>query len=191
MARRARKVIFYLRKPGPQGQAAIVPEDRNMPNTVSKPELIADVRAILQKGGNSDPAMDQVLSKLLEAFQCQVGTIHTVDSGTGMLKLRARRGIPDSILDKVKMIPIGKGMAGIAAERKQAVQVCNLQTDTSGVAKPGARDTKMEGSISAPMLLDGKLFGTVGVGKPVPYEFSDEESESLMAAAALIASFVK
>jgi L-methionine (R)-S-oxide reductase len=162
-----------------------------MPNTVSKTALLADVRAILQKGGNSDPAMDQVLGKLLEAFQCQVGTIHTVDAGTGMLKLRARRGIPDSILDKVKMIPIGKGMAGIAAERKQAVQVCNLQTDTSGVAKPAAKDTKMEGSISAPMLLDGKLFGTLGVGKPVPYEFSDEESDSLMAAGALVASFVK
>lgn len=102
-----------------------------MPNGISKDTLLTDIRAILLKGGNSDPAMDQVLSKLLETFQCQVGTIHTVDSSTGMLKMRAKRGIPDSILDKVKMIPIGKGMAGIAAERKQAVQVCNLQTDTS------------------------------------------------------------
>lgn len=162
-----------------------------MPNTISKDALLADVRAILQKGGNSDPTMDQVLSKLLDAFQCQVGTIHTIDASTGMLKMRARRGIPDSILDKVKMIPIGKGMAGIAAERKQAVQVCNLQTDTSGVAKPGAKDTKMEGSISAPMMLDGKVYGTVGVGKPIPYEFSDEESGAIMDAAAIIASFVK
>lgn len=162
-----------------------------MPNTVSKDVLLADLRAILQKGGNSDPAMDLVLAKLLDVFQCQVGTIHTVDAGTGMLKLRARRGIPDSILDKVKMIPIGKGMAGIAAERKQAVQVCNLQTDTSGVAKPGAKDTKMEGSISAPMMLDGKVYGTVGVGKPIPYEFSDEESVALMEAGALVASYVK
>lgn len=162
-----------------------------MPNTVSRDALLADVRAILQKGGNSDPAMDQVLSKLLEAFQCQVGTIHTIDASTGMLKMRARRGIPDSILDKVKMIPIGKGMAGIAAERKQAVQVCNLQTDTSGVAKPGAKDTKMEGSISAPIMLDGKVYGTVGVGKPIPYEFSEQESGALMDAGAIIASFVK
>jgi putative methionine-R-sulfoxide reductase with GAF domain len=162
-----------------------------MPNTISKDSLLADVRTILQKGGNSDPTMDLVLTKLLDAFQCQVGTIHTIDASTGMLKLRARKGIPDSILDKVRMIPIGKGMAGIAAERKQAVQVCNLQTDTSGVAKPGAKDTKMEGSISAPMMLDGKVYGTVGVGKPIPYEFSDEESAAIMDAGAIIASFVK
>jgi signal transduction protein with GAF and PtsI domain len=162
-----------------------------MSNTISKETLLGGIRSILEKGGNADPALDQVLAKLLDAFQCQVGTIHTVDSSTGMLKMRARRGIPDQILDKVRMIPIGKGMAGIAAERKQPVQVCNLQSDASGVAKPGARDTKMEGSISAPMLLNGKLYGTLGVAKPVPYEFTDEESGALMDAGALIASFVK
>lgn len=162
-----------------------------MPNTISRETLLVDIRSILEKGGNADPAMDLVLGKLPEAFQCPVGTIHTVDASTGMLKIRARRGIPDIILDKVRMIPIGKGMAGIAAERKQPVQVCNLQTDNSGVVKPGARDTKMEGSISAPMLLNGKLYGTLGVAKPVPYEFSDEESGTLMDAGALIASFVK
>ena len=89
------------------------------------------------------------------------------------------------------MIPIGKGMAGIAAERMQPVQVCNLQTDASGVAKPGAKDTKMEGSISAPMILDGKLRGTLGAAKPIPYEFSDAESSLLLEAGAIIASFLK
>lgn len=153
--------------------------------------LNASIKGLLQQGGDTDPALEQVLGKLLEAFQCPVGTIHTLDKSTGLLKLRARRGIPESILDKVRMIPIGKGMAGIAAERMQPVQVCNLQTDASGVAKPGAKDTKMEGSISAPMILDGKLLGTVGVAKPIPYEFSDQESAALLAAGAVIASFVK
>ena len=82
-------------------------------------------------------------------------------------------------------------MAGIAAERKQPVQICNLQTDASGVAKPGAKETKMEGSITVPMLLNGQLRGTLGVAKPIPYEFSDAESGILMEAAALIASLVK
>src|SRR5437868_4293454 len=58
MASRACKVIFMGRMPGPIGRQSLVPEDRNMPNTVSKSALLADVRTILQKGGNSDPAMD-------------------------------------------------------------------------------------------------------------------------------------
>jgi L-methionine (R)-S-oxide reductase len=162
-----------------------------MANGKLRDGLMDGIRDLLAKEGDSEAAMEAVLGKLLETFQCPVGTIHTVDSGTGMLTLRARRGIPDSILDKVRLIPIGKGMAGIAAERKQPVQVCNLQTDNSGVAKPSARDTRMEGSISAPMLLDGKVRGTLGVAKPVPYEFTDEESQALMDAGALIASYLK
>jgi L-methionine (R)-S-oxide reductase len=162
-----------------------------MANTVSRESLLGDIRNLLEKGGDTDAAMEGALAKLLQAFDCVVGTVHTLDAATGMLKLRARKGIPDSILDKVRMIPIGKGMAGIAAERRQPVQVCNLQTDASGVAKPGAKDTKMEGSISAPMLSGGNLKGTVGVAKPIPYEFTDAESDLLLAAGALMASFVK
>ena len=166
-------------------------KDSAMTATVSGEPLKSEIRTLLQQGGDTEPVLTAVLGKLLEAFQCPVGTIHTLDAPSGLLKLRARRGIPDSILDKVSMIPIGKGMAGIAAERMQPVQVCNLQTDSSGVAKPGAKDTKMEGSISAPMILDGKLKGTLGVAKPVPYEFSDAESALLLEAGAIIASFVK
>jgi L-methionine (R)-S-oxide reductase len=162
-----------------------------MPNTLTRDALLGEIRNLLEKGGDADAALEAVLARLLQAFDCVVGTIHTLDAATGMLKLRARRGIPDSILDKVRMIPVGKGMAGIAAERRQPVQVCNLQTDASGVAKPGAKDTKMEGSISAPMLAGSNLKGTVGVAKPIPYEFSDEESKLLLDAGALIASFVK
>ncbi len=162
-----------------------------MSNTQSREALLGEIRALLQKGGDDDASMEAVLGKLLEAFACPVGTIHSLDAASGMLKLRARRGIPDIILDKVRMIGIGKGMAGIAAERMQPVQVCNLQTDVSGVAKAGAKETRMEGSISVPMILNGKLCGTLGVAKPIPYEYSDEESTTLMEAGALIASFIK
>ena len=162
-----------------------------MSNIQSREALLGEIRALLEKGGNDNASMQAVLEKLLEAFACPVGTIHALDAQSGMLKLRARRGIPDIILDKVMMIEIGKGMAGIAAERMQPVQVCNLQTDVSGVAKPGAKETRMEGSISVPMILNGKLRGTLGVAKPIPYDYSDEESATLMQAGAVIASYIQ
>jgi len=162
-----------------------------MATTVARDVLMKEIGSMLAKDGDSDAAMEAVLAKLLQTFECVVGTIHTIDPASGLLKLRARRGIPDHILDRVRMIPIGKGMAGIAAERKQPVQMCNLQTDASGIAKPSAKDTKVEGSIAAPMLAGGILKGTVGVAKPVPYEFSDEESDLLLDAGALIAAHLK
>ena len=58
--------------------------------------------------------------------------------------------------------------------------MCNLQTDDSGVARPAAKETKVEGSIVVPMIWEGTLYGTLGVAKPVPYDFTAEEISSLL-----------
>ncbi len=170
-----------------------------MSATLNRETLLADIHSAFAsiKTPESktiiaiDSACETSLVKILAAFDCPVGTIHTLDPQSKMLMLRAKRGIPDFILDKVKVIPIGKGMAGIAAERMQPVQICNLQTDTSGVAKPSAKETKMEGSITAPMIVDGQLKGTLGIAKPIPYEFSEEETTVLMAAGELLAQLIE
>lgn len=122
----------------------------------------------------------QLLTDIISSFGCSTGTIHILDSETKVLKLQAQQGIPPYLLPKMMEIPVGKGMAGIAAERRQPVEMCNLQTDDSGVARPAAKETKVEGSIAVPMLLDGDLYGTLGIAKPVPYDFTEEEKDTLM-----------
>ena len=122
----------------------------------------------------------QVLENVISVFDCSTGTLHFLDQKTELLQLQAQKGIPPFLIPKLSTIPIGKGMAGIAAERKEAVEMCNLQTDDSGVARPAAKETKVEGSIAAPMLLDGKLYGTLGIAKPVPYDFTEDERNSLL-----------
>ena len=81
-------------------------------------------------------------------------------------------------------------MAGLAAERRATVQVCNLQTDTSGVAKPAAKETKMEGSLAVPILDSEDLRGVLGVAKPEAYEFDEGETAALQQAAAAIGKFL-
>lgn len=123
---------------------------------------------------------ETVLSEIISHFDCTTGTIHFLDLNSSILKLKAQQGIPDFLLPKLSEIPIGKGMAGIAAERKEAVEMCNLQTDKSGVARPAAKETKVGGSLAAPMLLNGILYGTIGIAKPVPYNFTKKEVSSLL-----------
>ncbi|MDO6820252.1 GAF domain-containing protein [Zobellia sp. 1_MG-2023] len=122
----------------------------------------------------------QVLENVISVFDCSTGTLHFLDQKTELLQLQAQKGIPPFLIPKLTTIPVGKGMAGIAAERKEAVEMCNLQTDDSGVARPAAKETKVEGSIAAPMLFDGKLYGTLGIAKPVPYDFTEDERNSLL-----------
>ncbi|MDO6516628.1 GAF domain-containing protein [Zobellia uliginosa] len=135
---------------------------------------------VLEKLKQHEPNWQQLLEDIISGFDCTTGTIHFLDQDTSLLQLQAHKGIPPFLIPKLSTIPIGKGMAGIAAERKEAVEMCNLQTDSSGVARPAAKETKVEGSIAAPMLLDGKLYGTLGIAKPVPYDFTEEERNDLL-----------
>ena len=129
----------------------------------------------------NQPEIDwqKLLSEIIAHFDCSTGTLHFLDKADSLLKLKAQQGIPPFLVPKLSEIPIGKGMAGIAAERQEPVEMCNLQTDASGVARPAAKETKVEGSIAVPMMLDGNLYGVFGIAKPVPYDFTTEEIMTL------------
>lgn len=129
-----------------------------------------------------------VLEETLLNFECVTGTVHLLDETTGLLKLVAHAGLPPHIVPIVQSIPIGKGIAGCAAEKRAPVQLCNLQTDDSGVAKPGAKDTRVQGSLAVPIIdQEGVLRGVIGIGKKEPYEFLKEEQKLLMKIAGKLA----
>ena len=138
------------------------------------------------------PDWSAVLVKVLANFQCATGTIHRTDSSTGLLTLVTQHGIPPHVLPmllpKIDNIPFGKGIAGCAAQRKEAVQLCNLQEDLGGVAKPDAQKTNVQGALAVPIVgADGKVLGVLGIGKMQPYEFNDSEVADLNAVAGLLA----
>lgn len=139
------------------------------------------------------PDWHAVLVKVLENFQCVTGTIHRTDPSTGLLMLVTQHGIPPQVLPmllpKIDNIPFGKGIAGCAAQRKEAVQLCNLQEDLGGVAKPDARKTNVQGALAVPIVgADGKVLGVLGIGKMQPYEFNDSEVAELNKVAELISA---
>jgi len=135
---------------------------------------------------DTDDELERTLREFIEEFDCVAGTLHRADGER--LHLAASEGMPDSVLENIETIPFGKGMAGRAAERREPVEVSNLQTDDSGVAEPRARETGMEGSIAAPVIgPDDTVTGVIGVAKPETYEFTDDEREELLAAGERVA----
>lgn len=116
--------------------------------------------------------MQTLLVRILAEFDCQTGTVHRT-AADGQLEMVAQVGVPDFLLPKIARIPFGKGIAGCAAERQAPVQLCNLQTDTSGVARPEAKTTGVNGSLAVPIIsLNGQVVGVIGIGMNVPHEFS-------------------
>ena len=127
------------------------------------------------------------LAKILGEIRAETGTVHRLGQD-GLLHLEEYAGsIPENLLPVIRRIPIGKGMAGLAAERGEPVQTCNLQTDKSGDARPQARSTGMRGSICVPMARNGELVGVLGVAVAHEREFSDAEAGWLAEAGAILA----
>ena len=129
-----------------------------------------------------------VLAEALEQFGCQAGTVHLLRDG--VLQLAASVNIPPPIVAIVQTVPIGKGIAGLAAERLEPISLCNLQTDTSGQARPAAKTTGMEGSVAVPMLHEGQLRGVLGIAKAEAHDWTDAEKADLLAIAARLAAAV-
>ena len=132
---------------------------------------------------------NSLLETLLKNFGCQTGTIHQAVGEARLLTLVCQIGVPEFLIEKIAAIPFGKGIAGVAAERKGPVELCNLQQDLGGVANVDARQTGVSGSLAVPIIsaASGEVIGTLGIGKFAPYEFTTEEKQRLMDYAAEVA----
>ena len=114
----------------------------------------------------------KVLGWLLRDFASETATVHRLEPATQTLHLIAQVGLPPALLPIVQTIPVGKGIAGETVVRNGPVTICNLQTDTSGVAKPGARQTGVGGALCVPIRRENVLIGTLGVGTQRACEFN-------------------
>ena len=101
------------------------------------------------------------------------------------LALDAAVNIPEAVQALVKQVPRGKGMAGLAWERGEPVQTCNLQSDASGDVRPGARAVAAQAAVALPVCdSTGALRAVVGVAFLGEREIEADELERLRLSAA-------
>jgi GAF domain-containing protein len=132
--------------------------------------------------------LDGALEATLQHFAADSGTVHLLEPD-GLLHLKAAsRGIPEVAVERFRLIPVGKGMAGLAVERAQPVTACNIQTDGSGDVRPGAKLTGLEGAIVVPMLRDNHAIGAFGIANRAERTFTEGEQTLLLAIAAHLAA---
>jgi len=142
-------------------------------------ELPGQINLLLKSGGGREIGLDQVLREVLKRFNSETGTIHRLDAQTQLLHLVAQTGLPPQLLEIVKTIPVGKGIAGETVAKNQPVILCNLQTDTSGIPRPNARQSGVGSAICVPIRFGDQIVGTLGIGTQREHEYSAAEINAL------------
>jgi L-methionine (R)-S-oxide reductase len=144
------------------------------------PELTDPIERLSR--GPSAEAVRAVLGAVIRHFAADMGMIHRLNPADGHLELVATSdGIPEPVLAASRRIPLGKGIAGATAQSGQPVSICNLQTDASGVARPGAKATGAQGALCVPIFQGDRVIGTLGVGVRGERTFDQAETEALLA----------
>ncbi|MEM7200594.1 MAG: GAF domain-containing protein [Planctomycetota bacterium] len=139
-------------------------------------ELLSQVRAARE----AENGLERALALTIEHFRAESGTIHRIGDD-GLLHLAAATaGMPEPVLAAIRAIPVGKGMAGLAAERAAPVTACNLQEDTTGDVRPGAKATGMQGAIVVPLLRGEAVVGTLGIANREERTFAEDEVALLL-----------
>ena len=127
------------------------------------------------------------LQELVKTFGGVAGSVHVVRGDE--LVMAAALNLPEPVQRATATIPMGKGMAGLAWERDEPVQTCNLKTDTTGDVKPGARAVDAKGAIALPIHgADNRVTAIVGIAFDDEREFSESEVGRLMDRAAAVVS---
>jgi hypothetical protein len=132
-------------------------------------------------GANREQELESWLTRFLGDVQAVAGTVHLHENGG--LRLGAAVNIPLPVRQAVEWVPSGKGMAGIALERGEPVQTCNLKEDASRAVKPGARAVNAKAAVAMPVRdQHGSIIAIVGAAFADAREITDEELERLQRA---------
>jgi hypothetical protein len=132
-----------------------------MTSIESETELTDTVRQ------NARPDVTAWLSGFVERHGGLMGSVHlTEPAAEGEMVLVAAHNLSITIQNGAAIAEIGKGMAGVSAERGTAITFADLKTDTSDIPHPEDRNSGSRGSLVLPVLSQDQtcLLAIVGMG---------------------------
>lgn len=132
--------------------------------------------------------IDEALKETITAVAAESGTIHLLREDGNLHLCAGGEGIPEAVRRLVQIVPVGKGMAGLAVLRREPVSACNIQSDTSGDVRPGAKQTGLEGAVVVPIMRDGVAVGALGVANRRERTFTEQELSLLMEIGRILAA---
>jgi L-methionine (R)-S-oxide reductase len=119
------------------------------------------------------------LKQYVRECDAVAGSVHMRENDG--LRLVAEVNIPEKVQRVVEWVPSGKGMAGQALVRGEPIFTCDLQDDSSGAVRPGAKAVDAHAAIALPVQDEaGTIVAVVGIAFAQERPFSSADITSYL-----------
>ena len=130
--------------------------------------------------------LKELLSRLCAILAADTGAVLLLSEDGTQLTIRASQGLGDRRA-KNRRIPMGKGVAGTIARRREPMVVEDL---SQAEVVQGAPRRRVKSLVGAPLLVEGRVVGVLHVGTRRPRHFTDEDVALLQVVADRVAPVI-
>ena len=145
-------------------------------------EGLRDILAILNSNRLLDEILDYIVAQAGRLLGTDAVAIYRRQDGDGPLSIQAARGLPADYVADAK-IPVGQGVVGQAALKRQPVAVSDVTVILPGGddLMPAAPQHAHRACLAVPLIVKDEVYGGIVLYYPEPREFSVEEIELAVA----------
>lgn len=121
-----------------------------------------------------DTTLRRVAELVRKVFDYEIFAILLLNEKTQELRIRFNAGYKREIAEKIR-IKVGEGVTGLAAQRREAVLVGDVTTDSRYIS--AVPDVRSE--LAVPLIVKNKLIGVIDIESPQPNHFTEEHKRLL------------
>ncbi|MCL4371174.1 MAG: PAS domain S-box protein [Chloroflexi bacterium] len=124
--------------------------------------------------------LNNVMDKILEVMDLDVGWIYLLDRRAGVLDLAVTRGLVPRVVAGMDRIALGEGFNGRVAESGQPLLVNNVSDDPR-LTRAVVREERLHTQLVVPLQSKGFVLGTLGVASRGVRQLAQSEMDLLSA----------
>jgi PAS domain S-box-containing protein len=141
---------------------------------------LTTLAAVANSSLNIEEIARNTLEVALESTGMEGGGIHLAEPDQKHLRLYIHTGLPEELVDQLRMVPWGETVTGSVAASGQAKMVSDLASEAP-MARPAARKHGFKALIVVPIKAKGEILGTLGLVSKRELQFAPDVVEMVTA----------
>jgi phosphotransferase system enzyme I (PtsP) len=151
--------------------------------------LLADVAEVVARSHDLDETLQNVVELVAKRLDTDVCSVYLIEADLTRLTLSATIGLYREAVGRVQL-PVGEGLVGLAAERREAVVVERAESHPRYKYFPETGEERFSSLMAAPLIVRGVTIGVLVVQTREPRQFDAHEISMFQTCAQLIAPVV-